>query len=436
MNERIQSGGSFARKCRGRAAAVFVASGGAWAAGGAARAADPLNSSVKAAAHPEESDEGHNEGNVLPVVGGTTDIGYGGGYFAGLARVRNGYDPYEWNLESEGLVTFKFQDGGHLVLPYQDVSLALTVPRFLGAPIRLVVRPSYTWESTLNYYGIGNASSAAVPPGSATSYHEYQRIHPELSIDLWGLIADHLAWRVGIHGTETWVRVNSNSRLAEDLRGGSSTVKSILGSTQPNTVVAFTYGLQFDTRDNDVATHEGTYESADVRLSPGGVEPFHYRYGRAMLVGRVFVPIWKPRITLAVRVVGDWLFGDPPFYELARFDTTYALGGQNGVRGIPAERYYGKLKAFGNVELRTEIASFHALGKALVFGAVAFLDGGRVWTDVTPHPELDGTGIGLKYGVGGGLRLRSGSSFVLRADVAWSPDATPIGAYFAAGEMF
>jgi hypothetical protein len=25
---------------------------------------------------------------------------------------------------------------------------------------------------------------------------------------------------------------------------------------------------------------------------------------------------------------------------------------------------------------------------------------------------------------------------VVRADVAWSPDATPIGAYFAAGQIF
>jgi hypothetical protein len=52
------------------------------------------------------------------------------------------------------------------------------------------------------------------------------------------------------------------------------------------------------------------------------------------------------------------------------------------------------------------------------------------------HPELDGRGPGLKYGVGGGVRLTSGTAFVLRADLAWSPDATPIGAYVTAGEMF
>jgi hypothetical protein len=72
----------------------------------------------------------------------------------------------------------------------------------------------------------------------------------------------------------------------------------------------------------------------------------------------------------------------------------------------------------------------------MLFGIVGFADGGRVWADTSLQPELDGTGIGLKYGVGGGLRLQSGSSFVLRADIAWSPDASPVGGYFSAGQMF
>ena len=86
--------------------------------------------------------------------------------------------------------------------------------------------------------------------------------------------------------------------------------------------------------------------------------------------------------------------------------------------------------------MRTELVSFHALGKPLVFGVAAFFDAGRLWADTSPHPELDGTGLGLTYGVGGGLRLQSGSAFVLRADVAWSPDAMPIGGYVAAGQAF
>jgi outer membrane translocation and assembly module TamA len=151
---------------------------------------------------------------------------------------------------------------------------------------------------------------------------------------------------------------------------------------------------------------------------------------------RGYLPLFSPRVTLAARVVGDVLFGDVPFYELSRAVDTYALGGSNGVRGVPAQRYYGKVKVFGNVELRTRLFDFRLFGKPMTLGAAGFFDGGRVWADTSPHPELDGTKLGLKYGVGGGLRLMSGTAFVLRGDIAWSPDATPIGGYVVAGESF
>ncbi len=213
-------------------------------------------------------------------------------------------------------------------------------------------------------------------------------------------------------------------------------MKSLLGSTHSHGVALFAYGVQWDNRDNDVAPHRGSFTEGAIHLSPGGTPAYPYRYGQATVVARGFVPLGSKRLTLALRGVADVFFGDPPFYELARYDDTYALGGGNGVRGIPAQRYYGKVKVFGNVEIRGDVTSFHALGKKLLFGLVVFADGGRVWTELTPHPELDGTGFGLKYGVGGGARLQSGAHFVLRADVAWSPDARPIGGYFAADQAF
>jgi len=148
------------------------------------------------------------------------------------------------------------------------------------------------------------------------------------------------------------------------------------------------------------------------------------------------VPLGTRRITLAARAVGDWMFGNVPFYELSRFDDTYALGGTTGVRGVPAQRYYGKRKVFGNLELRVEVATFPALGKSLTLGVVPFFDAGRLWADSDAQPELDGQGPGIKYGYGGGVRVQSGSSFLIRLDVAASPDASPVSGYFSAGQMF
>jgi outer membrane protein assembly factor BamA len=426
-----------ARFCRSLACAV------AW--GGATIstdvfATDALNSSDKpanassGASSQDGKGDSHDEFNIVPVAGGSTDIGIGGGFFSGWAHLKNGFDPYLWNIESAGLITFKAGEGA-VTVPYGDVYVKLTLPRFLGHPIRLEFRPSFTTERAINYYGLGNASSAA-QQGKPDSYFEYGRTHPQVSIDLHFKLVDHLAGRMGARYSQNWILTTGDSKLTSDMSTGSAEVRALLGSTRPHGVVLFDYGVQWDDRDNEASTHRGSFHTLDVKLSPGGTDAIPYRYGEAVGNTRVFIPIWRRRLTFAGRVVGDVLFGDPPFYELAHFDDTYALGGTNGVRGIPIGRYYGKVKLFANVELRSELASFRLFGKSMIFGIVGFFDGGRVWADTTANPLLDGSGFGLHYGVGGGLRLQTSSSFVLRGDVAWSPDATPIGGYFSAGQMF
>jgi outer membrane protein assembly factor BamA len=398
---------------------------------------NPLNSSDREPPQAQEKDDQpHTQLTLLPAAGGTTDIGFGVGEFGALTRLQRGHEPYLWNLESAGLVTVKRGESGDFEAPYQDVYLLLTVPRFLGATSRLEVRASYTSEATLNYAGIGNASSLAAPPGAPGSYFWYGLMHPSLLTQLRLRLADHLGAVVGVRYTQNWVQVGADSKLADDLRAGSPEVKSLLGSVDPHGVALFGYGLQWDDRDSEISPHSGSFCEAVLRLSPGGASELPFRYGEAKVEARRFLPLEPGRITLALRAVGDLQFGQPPFYELGRFDDTYAIGGLNGVRGVPAQRYFGKVKAFGNVELRVDITSFHLFGKDVAMGAVAFFDGGRVWTDTTPHPELDGTGVGLKYGVGAGLRFRTGKAFLLRADVAWSPDAMPVAGYFAAGQAF
>lgn len=399
---------------------------------------NPLNSSE---AHDAPSNgsaappEGQRDFTALPVAGGTTDIGIGGGFFAGLTQNQPGFTPFAWYLEGAGFVSFLIKDG-KVVLPYTDVSTKLTVTRFLGGPLELEVRPSFTDELTLDYYGLGNASSALPPPGRTFEYFQYARAHPELLADVRFKILDHVAGRVGLRYVETWLDIPADSKLSNDILRGSPEVKALIGPTATEGAALFRYGLQYDDRDSNASPHKGTFHELAFNASPGGTPELPFRYGEASVNLRGYVPLFSPRVTLAMRVVGDVLFGNVPFYELSRAVDTYAIGGSNGVRGVPAQRYYGKVKVFGNIEVRTRLFDFHVFGKALTLGAAAFFDGGRVWADTRPHPELDGTALDLKYGIGGGMRLMSGTAFVLRADVAWSPDATPIGGYVVAGESF
>jgi outer membrane protein assembly factor BamA len=429
----------------GRRLLPLLLIGSCWSA--SALAADPLNSNSRPAddspasivappdsSRPDDEPE-HSELNLLPVVGGSTDLGFGGGYFAGLARIKKGKDPYLWNIDSSGLITFKYSSSAGFTAPYQDLYARLTVPRLFGSGLRLEVRPSYTWES-IDYFGMGNASRRNAADDANPARRKYQRGHPQFDLDVRTKIVDHLVVRLGFRYIYDSINVAPDSTLADDQRTGSAEVKRLVGETSSHSVALFKYGLQWDTRDNETSSHSGTFDALDLKLSPGGTPAFPHRYGEATLNLRAFLALGTPRVSLALRAVGDVMFGDVPFYELARFDDTFAIGGTTGVRGVPAQRYYGKLKAFGNLELRLEVLAFRAFGKSLMLGVVPFFDAGRVWADLEAHPELDGRGLGLKYGAGGGLRLQSGSSFVLRLDVAGSPDASPVSGYFSAGQAF
>src|SRR5665213_207709 len=378
----------------------------------------------------------HRELNIVPIAGGDSDVGLGFGQVGDWAAMAPGYSPYKWRLESQAFITFKEQDGG-LIIPFQDYSLLLTLPDLAPKKrLRLDISGAFTNEATLKYYGIGNAS-VLPPPTVNVRDTEYARIHPTLTAEARVALGNAFFLRFGEQYTYNRLTVRPTSTVAADDANASPEVRSILGTFGPHSVDLLEAGVEYDSRDNEIVTRHGMFHAIKVRISPRIDGWLPYGYQQLDADARFYftpVPRW---LTITWRAVGDALLGNPPFYELARFDETPALGGVNAVRGVPAQRYYGKVKVFENLELRSEILPFTIKKKKLILAVAAFFDAGRVWTELShANPQLDGTGLGLKYGVGGGLRVQEGKTFVVRLDLAWSPDATPIGAYFAAGEIF
>jgi hypothetical protein len=388
-------------------------------------------SSSRSATSPAEK----GEFNFFPIVGGDSDVGFGAGEVSNWARVNPATKQFSRRLENAAFITFKDRDGS-LIVPFLDVYLLLTLPR-IGPEgrFRLEVRPSYTDERTLGYEGIGNASQR--PAGFSDARLSYRRTHPTLAVDVRARLWGHLFATTSSAFTYSWLDVPADSFLVLDRQNGSPEVRHLLGTWDPHAVWLFGAGVEYDTRDNETVTTRGQFHSASLRGSPTFGDWAPYSYAQANVTLRFYtqpVPRW---LSISWRLVGDALLGDPPFYELARFDDTPAIGGGKALRGVPAQRYHGKVKAFGNLEARTELWPFTIKGKRLVLGAATFFDAGRTWTELLQRePTLDGTGVGLKYGLGAGLRLQEGDTFVVRADLAWSPDARPIGGYFAAGEIF
>jgi hypothetical protein len=386
-----------------------------------------------AGAAPSKAD---TEITVVPFVGGNSDVGLGGGYIASIAGVEPSYEPYVYRIESAGTITFQGTGDG-LRIPYVDNYLLLTTPHLVKDRLRLEARISYTREATLKYYGLGNASTIPADRDPSSDYFEHVRVHPTILANLEYRAEDmRVIW--GLSYTHNWFEIPEQGKLAEDMQNGSDHVRALLGHSDAHGSLKFTAGIGLDTRDDEISPQHGLYHTARADLSPGslGERATIGRWGRFNGALRFYETLVEKRLVFALRLVGDLLFGDAPFYELPRFDETSAIGGAKGVRGVPAQRYYGKIKTFANVELRSELFEFELFGDRRRFGVTGFGDFGRSWSDYEYDPELDGEGLGLKYGLGGGLRLTSGKSFVLRVDVAWSPDAHPVSGYLLSGHHF
>jgi outer membrane protein assembly factor BamA len=313
------------------------------------------------------------------------------------------------------------------------------VPRAFGRRIRIDARASFTSETTLTYFGVGNASVINDEAFNADrDKYEYGWTHPTVWVRMRFPIVDGLYGMLGDVYTQSWVDVHPGSILAQDAVSPNPQVRAALGPIIPDHATnAFEYALIYDSRDDETSPSTGTFDQLDVRVAPGGAGEFPYRYVAVNLMGRVYQRLDPTsRVILAGRAIVDLKFGTPPFYELTRFLDAPAIGGSGGIRGVPGYRYYGKAKLMTNLEVRTRFAEFSLFGEPVLLSAVGFLDVGRLWSDYQVAPELDGLGLGLKFGVGAGLRFQRGSSFVLRGDLAWSPDARPIGAYLASGHMF
>lgn len=400
-----------------------------------ARADDPRPDAAKSSGEKPEKPE--TEFTIVPFVGGNSDMGFGGGYVASLARRDPELEPYRYRVESAGTVTFGQDDSDDVRINYTDIYLLFSFPNLVRDRLGLDVRASYTLESNLKYYGLGNASSVDPNIDPTDSFYEHSRAHPTLRATFeYRMRPIALAW--GASYTQNWFDVPQDTLLADQLASPDPTTRRLLGGDRPHGTPKIHLGAAWDTRDDGVSPVRGLYVTEQVDITPGTIGDVNYRYVRVGTAVNLFVPLIpsERRLVLATRVVNDLLLGGPPFYELPRFEDTFAIGGAKGVRGVPGQRYYGKIKAFANVELRSELFKARILGDERRFGVVAFTDFGRVWADYGSHPELDGTSLGLKYGIGGGLRVASGETFVLRIDAAWSPDANPLSGYLLAGHIF
>lgn len=387
---------------------------------------------------------------VVPTFGYESDLGLGLGGFANVARLDPTRRPYGFRVSAQVFFHLMPDPEGGLGIPFQNHYVLLDVPDLAGGRLRLSAELRFRREAIAGYYGLGNASVDERPWArfdedtqrpqwiAARRYHQYDRTYP----------AGRLTARIGLGRsletfstlgvTGSWTRVYEGSRLALDLSDRSSPViRRSLRGLEPHALIDGTLGLLWDSRDDEFEPTRGGLH--DISLRGGvGVGGERFGYGGLSAVARGFVSTWKGGLTLAARARVDLLVGEPPLYELTAaggFQTDrWSTGGGTSLRGVPLQRYHAKIKLLANVEARVGLARFRFLARPTRLSLLGFVDLGRFFADWRPRPELDGSGLGLKVGLGGGLRIRFGSSLVVRADVAISPDGW--GGYLDVDQVF
>ena len=113
--------------------------------------------------------------------------------------------------------------------------------------------------------------------------------------------------------------------LAGDMASADPKVRDLLGDAESHGVPKLSVGVAWDTRDDETSPTRGLYITEEFYVTPRTFGAVDYQFARLDTAVHVFVPIipHERRLVFAARVVNDLLFGDPPFYELPRFQETF-----------------------------------------------------------------------------------------------------------------
>jgi hypothetical protein len=405
------------------------------------------------------------EFGALPAVNYDSDLGFGFGAIASLARFAPGYRPYRWRLELLLQATVKRAPGKGAEFPFHDDYLNFDVPDLARGRLRITGRVGFRKFADTGYYGFGNASASEAPwtqidPDedldayrAARRYHRYDHIYPLLlfnaRVRLWDRSTPAQRRRVealvGVNATYNVVRPYPGSKLEQDIARARAddpdgrALAGLLRGTDPNMLLVLSVGALFDTRDHEYTPTRGTFTELSLRSSPGVQQDL--RYAAVTLNSAWYRSLVGEYLSVAMRGVVDVIGGQAPFYELTRFGALMPRDGPGGgwsLRGVPRQRYAGKIKLIHNLELRSLFWRFRVRRSRFVVGAVAFLDAARIWADFG-RTELGGESVDggtFKLGTGAGLRVRWGEAFLLRFDGAYSPTEGTPGFYVDVGHVF
>jgi hypothetical protein len=390
----------------------------------------------------------------LPALGYDADNGFlvgvvGQVYFHDPQKTQ----PYRVGVNAGFTITTKLVQDHYLYVDWLNVA---------DLPLRIWAKVGYTQSLTQNYCGTGMtvtcddalAEDAADDLGLRGGdrddfirrFYLFRFINPWTSLQArWAL--SPLPRRVEVFGGwrgSAWIP----GTWADDDGDGDSDYEPYPGSFyakdfpvgEPGFASILQAGIMYDTRDNEPSPRSGVWAETSLRAAT----PFWgstWTWAGANATLRTYVPLVNgeapARLTLASRVVGDVVVGDPPIQELVRpggFIDYLSFGGSEMGRGVRAQRYVGKVKLYLQNELRWRFVEWQMFGQDFAASTNAFLDAGLIGTELFAPDAFGGT---PPIGGGGALLLHWNENFILRVDVATSAvESYPLSLYIQLGQTF
>jgi len=168
--------------------------------------------------------------------------------------------------------------------------------------------------------------------------------------------------------------------------------------------------LIYDGRDNNLWPLDGTYFETSV-LHYGKYLGGDFTYQKYKAKFAQFFPLTES-LSVAYRLDGQFMGGDPPFYDLS----------QPKLHGIPGGRYADKHAVAMQIEPRWR---FHERWYGLIFGGVGRI--GEEVSDLADNSSIYAGGAGVRYVINREQRLTIG------IDVTYSDDETEF--YIMVGDI-
>ena len=414
---------------------------------------------------------------VLPSVAFDADLGFQYGALTNIYYFGDGstYPEYLHSIYAEAAYTTN--NYGLLRLSYDS--------RYLIPNHRLSLDLSYLPDAMCDFLGFNGYNTILHPewvtkgpdgtfesnPDYITrAFYKMQRDIFRLSADLQGDIAPRWYWNLGLGvlnykvGAVDVDRLNGNKD--ENLLPDTTTLFDIyrdLGLIKPNEAKGgfnpyVHAGVTFDTRDRQNNPRKGIHADAFFTYSAGLGDQVNFNNLKFNAAWRHYIPllfhikanpssgIQKDQVlTLAYRAGVQMLVaGESPFYANTYMNQLYmqrvlyeGLGGANSVRGIMRNRILANGFAYGNIELRAQVAHFKVGKENFYIGLNPFLDGGMVLQpmDMTIDentidsqteelylkPNIqDADTYGLHLAAGCGIKIAMNDNFILSVDWARS----------------